>query len=102
MMVLTPLSKANNRTLEVSVRFAPLFSQELLMKHKNTLTSQSGFNLIQVDTLADSLADSKAVIRTSYEVVDPSDDVIGRFGSLKEAKSFIDLLRTLDQQDLAL
>jgi len=97
-MVLTPSSKAKNRTLKVSVRFASLFLQESLMKDKNTLTSQSGFNLVQVDTLAD----SKDVIRTSYEVVDPSEDVIGRFGSLKEAQSFIDLLCSLDEQNLAL
>jgi len=91
-MGLTPSSKAKNRTLEASIRFAPHFLQESLMHHKNTLTSHLGFSLMQVDTLPD----SKGVIRSSYEVVDSSEEVIGRFGSLKEAQSYINLVSELD------
>ncbi len=59
--------------------------------HK-TLENQSGFYLVRVNTLSD----SGSVIRTSYEVVDPSGDVIGRFGSLKEAENFMTLLGNLE------
>ncbi|PKI14115.1 hypothetical protein [Colwellia sp. 12G3] len=55
---------------------------------------QSGFNLVQVDL---SNAGNNAV-RTSYEVTDPIEDVIGRFGSLKEAQNFIKMLCLLNQE----
>ena len=59
--------------------------------------TQSGFTLVQVDTEDE----VNRVIRTTYEVVDPSEALIGRFGSLQEAQNFIKLLCKLDQQDLA-
>ena len=44
------------------------------------------------------------VIRISYEVVDPDEDAIGRFGSLTEAQNFINMLCHLNhlEQDQAL
>ncbi len=67
------------------------------MKDRKTLVTQSGFNLVQVD----SVNKGNDVIRTSYEVVDPEEDAIGRFGSLKEAQNFIEMLCLLKQQDQA-
>ena len=61
---------------------------ELRMKNRKTLLSKSGFNLVQVDILDG----SDSVIRISYEVVDPDEDAIGRFGSLTEAQNFINML----------
>lgn len=58
------------------------------MQNRKTLTSRDGFNLVQTDVLAN----SGDVIRTSYEVEDPNEDAIGRFGSLIEAEKFIKLL----------
>jgi hypothetical protein len=58
------------------------------MKNRKTLLSKSGFNLVQVDILDG----SDSVIRVSYEVVDPDEDAIGRFGSLTEAQNFINML----------
>ena len=63
------------------------------MKNKKMLVSSAGFNLLQVDVLNA----TGNVLRTSYEVVDSSEDVTGRFGSLEEAKSFIQLLGNLEQ-----
>ncbi len=65
------------------------------MKNRETLMRQSGFHLVQVD-LSNA---GNNVIRTSYEVVDPIEDVIGRFGSLTEAQNFIKMLCLLNQQD---
>lgn len=76
--------------------FFPLHHQDPLMQNRITLTSQSGFILLQVDAQNE----RGKVIRTSYEVTDPNQDVIGRFGSLKEAQNFIKLLGSLDQHDL--
>ena len=67
------------------------------MKDRKTLVTQSGFNLVQVY----SVNKGNDVIRTSYEVVDPEEDAIGRFGSLKEAQNFIEMLCLLKQQDQA-
>lgn len=67
------------------------------MQSKKTLTSRSGFNLMQKDIL-DS---SGNVIRTSYEVEDANEDVIGRFGSLAEAEKFIKLLCHLNFEEKA-
>jgi len=67
------------------------------MKDRKTLVKQSGFNLVQVNSVN---AGSDAV-RTSYEVVDPEEDAIGRFGSLKEAQNFINMLCLLKEQDQA-
>lgn len=61
---------------------------ELRMNNRKTLLSKSGFNLVQVDLLDG----NDNVIRVSYEVVDPDEDAIGRFGSLSEAKNFINML----------
>ena len=65
------------------------------MKNRSTLLSNTGFDLVQIDTLAQ----DGNVIRASYEVLDPSEDVIGRFGSLSEAMKFMDLLCNLDQKE---
>ena len=54
------------------------------MKNSKTLTSQAGFHLVQVDTSNE----AGSVIRTSYEVVDPSEDVIGRFWQLTRGSKF--------------
>jgi len=67
------------------------------MKDRKTLVTESGFNLVQVDLLNA----GNNVIRTSYEVVDPDEDAIGRFGSLKEAQNFIKMLCLLKEQDQA-
>jgi hypothetical protein len=67
------------------------------MKDRKTLVTESGFNLVQVD----SINEGNDSIRTSYEVVDPEEDAIGRFGSLKEAQNFIKMLCLLKQQDQA-
>ncbi|MCJ8295649.1 MAG: hypothetical protein MJK15_14690 [Colwellia sp.] len=48
----------------------------------------------------DFLDSSGNLIRTSYEVEDANEDVIGRFGSLAEAESFITLLSKLNPQSL--
>ncbi|KGJ90411.1 hypothetical protein [Colwellia psychrerythraea] len=58
------------------------------MQNKKTLTSTSGYNLVQTDVLAQ----SGDILRTSFEVEDPNEDAIGRFGSLLEAERFIKLL----------
>ena len=63
------------------------------MQNRKTLVSVSGFNLVQVDVLYQ----NDSVISTAYEVVDPSEDAIGRFGSLKEAQNFIKMLYHLNQ-----
>ncbi|MBU2872014.1 hypothetical protein [Colwellia sp. E2M01] len=64
------------------------------MQKRKELESVLGFHLIHVEVL-----DKKnTVIRTSYEVVDPADDVIGRFVSLKDAQNFIKLLSNLTQE----
>ena len=52
------------------------------MNNRKTLLSKSGFNLVQVDILDG----NDNAIRVSYEVVDPDEDAIGRFGSLSEAQ----------------
>ena len=58
------------------------------MQNRKQIESHCGYILLQVDIL-----DSKGnVIRSSYEVLEPSEDVIGRFGSLKEAKEYMELL----------
>ena len=67
------------------------------MKDRKTLITQSGFNLVQVN----SLNRGNDVIRTSYEVIDPEEDAIGRFSSLKEAENFIKMLCLLKEQDQA-
>jgi hypothetical protein len=66
------------------------------MQNRKILVTQSGLNLLQVDVLDA----NKNVIRTSYEVIDTHEDVIGRFGSLKEAQNFIKMLSLLNEQDL--
>jgi len=73
---------------------------ELRMKNRKILLSKSGFNLVQVDVLDG----NDNVIRVSYEVVDPDEDAIGRFGSLTEAQNFINMLCHLNhlEQDQAL
>ncbi len=58
------------------------------MNNRKTLLSKSGFNLVQVDILVG----NDNAIRVSYEVVDPDEDAIGRFGSLSEAQNFINML----------
>jgi hypothetical protein len=40
-------------------------------------------------------------MRTYYEVSDSIEDVIGRFGSLKEAHNFIKMLCLLNHQGIA-
>jgi hypothetical protein len=67
------------------------------MKDRKILVIQSGFNLVQVD----SVNAGSDTIRTSYEVVDPEEDAIGRFGSLKEAQNFINMLCLLKEQNQA-
>lgn len=49
----------------------------------------------------DILDSSGNVIRTSYEVEDANEDVIGRFGSLAEAEKFIKLLCHLNFEEKA-
>ncbi|WP_057830477.1 hypothetical protein [Colwellia sp. TT2012] len=66
------------------------------MQNRKTLTSRSVFTLVQIDILAN----GGNVIRTSYEVAEPNEDVVGRFGSLTEAENFITLLSNLNQQSL--
>lgn len=55
------------------------------MQNRKTLVSKSDFSLIQVDELDE----NGNIVSTSYEVVDPDGNVIGRFGSLKEAQDFL-------------
>ena len=76
----------------------PCLPQESLMKNRRTLLNNTGFDLVQVDTVTE----NGNVIRASYEVVEPSEDVIGRFGSLSEAMKFMDLLCNLDQKEQVL
>lgn len=64
------------------------------MQNRKKLVSQSEFHLIQVDILDEFKKD----VRTSYEVLDPNEDVIGRFAGLGEAKSYIKLLSILEKQ----
>ncbi len=67
------------------------------MLNRKTLTRSLAFCLVQVD-----VTDKKgSVIRTSYEVEDPDEDAIGRFGSLIEAERFIQLLCHLNPEDEA-
>jgi hypothetical protein len=65
------------------------------MKKRTTLMIESGFNLVQVDLVNE----GNNTMRTSFEVLDPIEDVIGRFGSLKEAQNFIKMLCLLNHQD---
>ncbi|MCP4325224.1 MAG: hypothetical protein GY787_25940 [Alteromonadales bacterium] len=62
------------------------------MRNRKTLTSQSGFSLVQLSELDKNGNE----IRTSYEVVEPEGNVAGLFGSLEEAKRFYKLLCHLD------
>ncbi|WCH21107.1 hypothetical protein [Aeromonas salmonicida] len=55
------------------------------MQNRKTLGTKSGFSLVQVDELDE----NGNIVSASYEVVDPDGDVIGRFGSLKEAQDFL-------------
>jgi len=64
------------------------------MKNRITLMKQSGFNLVQVNIMNG----GNNIMRTSYEVIDSIEDVIGRFGSLQEAKNFIKMLCLLNHQ----
>ena len=64
------------------------------MKKRTLLMMQSGFNLVQVDFMNG----ANNIMRTSFEVIDPIEDVIGRFGSLKEAENFINMLCLLNQE----
>ncbi|WP_157829000.1 hypothetical protein [Colwellia sp. 75C3] len=64
------------------------------MKKRTILMIESGFNLVQVDLLNA----GNNIMRTSFEVIDPIEDVIGRFGSLKEAENFIKMLCLLNQE----
>lgn len=68
------------------------------MQDKKVVVSSDKYNLLRVDILE---AD-KSISRTSYEVTDLQDDVVGRFGSLKEAHNFIKLLEPLNRQNLAM
>lgn len=52
----------------------------------------SDFNLVQVE-IVDDFDDA---IKASYEVIDPDKETIGRFGTLKEAQKYIELLRHFD------
>jgi hypothetical protein len=55
------------------------------MQNRKPLGKKSGFSVVQVDEL-----DANGnVVSTSYEVVDPNGNVIGRFGSLKDAQDFL-------------
>ncbi len=62
------------------------------MRNRKTLTSQSGFSLVQLSDLDKNGNE----IRTSYEVVEPEGNIAGLFGSLAEAKRFYKLLCHLD------
>ena len=55
------------------------------MQNRKTLGKNSGFSLVQVDEVDE----NGNVLSTSYEVVDPDGNVVGRFGSLKEAQDFL-------------
>ncbi|TYK65863.1 hypothetical protein [Colwellia echini] len=66
------------------------------MQKQSELENVSGFHLVHVNILGK----QESVVRTSYEVVDPSGDVIGRFGSLKEAQNFINLLCDLSPEEV--
>jgi hypothetical protein len=55
------------------------------MQSRKTLGSKSEFSLVQVDELDE----NGNVVSTSYEVVDSDGNLIGRFGSLKEAQDFL-------------
>lgn len=55
------------------------------MNNRKKLESNSGFSLVQVDEVDK----NGNVLSTSYEVIDPDGNVIGTFGSLKEAQDFI-------------
>ena len=55
------------------------------MQNRKTLGSKSGFSLVQVDELDE----NGNVVSISYEVVDPEGNVIGRFGTLKEAQDYL-------------
>ncbi|MFM5739425.1 hypothetical protein ACET6T_11925 [Aeromonas veronii] len=55
------------------------------MLNRKTLGTKSRFSLVQVDKLDK----NGNIVSTSYEVVNPNGDVIGRFGSLKEAQDFL-------------
>jgi hypothetical protein len=66
------------------------------MKNRIMLMKKSGFNLVQVDLVNE----GNNITRTSFEVLDPIEDVIGRFGSLKEAQNFIKMLCLLNHQDI--
>lgn len=67
------------------------------MKNRITLMKQSSFNLVQVNIMNG----GNNIMRTSYEVIDSIEDVIGRFGSLKEAQNFIKMLCLLNHQGIA-
>ncbi|MFQ3313145.1 MAG: hypothetical protein ACI9VO_001004 [Colwellia sp.] len=67
------------------------------MKHRITLMQQSSFNLVQVNIMDG----GNNTMRTYYEVSDSIEDVIGRFGSLKEAHNFIKMLCLLNHQGIA-
>ena len=64
------------------------------MQKRKKIDNQSGFHLIQVDII-DKYTDG---VRTSYEVLDPQESVVGRFTSLTEAEGYIKLLCRLDQE----
>lgn len=55
------------------------------MQNRKTLVSNSSFSLVRVNEVDE----NGNVLSTSYEVVDPDGNVIGRFGSLKEAQDFL-------------
>lgn len=62
------------------------------MQNRIELDNLSGFHLIKVDIVDQYTND----IRTSYEVLDPENGVVGRFAGLSEAQSYIKLLCRLD------
>jgi hypothetical protein len=55
------------------------------MQNRKTLESKSGFSLVEVNELDE----NGNVVSTSFEVVDPDGNIIGLFGSLKEARDFL-------------
>jgi hypothetical protein len=65
------------------------------VQKRKTLESLSDFSLVQVDVQDE----SDNVTRTTYEVIELDENVVGRFGSLKEAQSFIQII-TAPEEDV--
>ena len=66
------------------------------MQDKKVIVTCNKYNLLRVDVLDV----DKIIVRTSYEVTDLHEEVIGRFGSLRDAHNYIKLLEPINRQGL--